>query len=71
MHVNGLIERKVEVFRQYEEECGISVFGLDESVGEKKRRTEEKSRIEIRENFYSSQRITRAVSMHLLDQILF
>lgn len=53
MDVNDLIERIVEVFRQYEEERGISVFGLGESEDERKRRTEKEKRREIRRNSVS------------------
>lgn len=54
MDVNDLIERIVEAFRQYEEERGISVFGLGEGADERKQRTERKTGGEIRDNCSSS-----------------
>jgi hypothetical protein len=46
-----LIERIVEVFRQYEKERGVSVLGLGEGADERKRRTERESGGEIRDTF--------------------
>jgi len=54
MDINDLIERIVDVFRQYEEERGIFVFGLVEDADERKQRTEKESGGEIRDNFSSS-----------------
>ena len=50
MNVNDLIKRIVDVFRQYEEERGISVFGLGEGADERKQRTERESGGEIRDH---------------------
>mgnify|MGYP001133756330 CR=1 FL=1 len=47
MNINDLVERILEVFREYEAERGISVFGLVEDADERKQRTEKKSDEEI------------------------
>jgi hypothetical protein len=50
MDINDLFEGIADAFRQYQEETGMSVSGLDESTDAKIRRTEKEISGEIEVN---------------------
>jgi hypothetical protein len=54
MNINELFEGIMGAFRQYKEETGMSLSGLEESAEAKLQRTEKQIRREIEPNRHSS-----------------